>query len=158
MTLYGKTGGSSFYVTEITLSNEATLTIDTTGGPVNIYLEGNLETANDTKIKVLGNSKATIYLSGKLTAKNDSEINKTERNPPNLTIYSCSTENMVFENDTVFAGAVFAPNATITVKNDAKIYGALWGNKIQIENDGKVYFDTSLTNAFSAGSGYTLKP
>ncbi|MDD5451650.1 MAG: pilus assembly PilX N-terminal domain-containing protein [Desulfovibrionales bacterium] len=123
MTLHGKAGGADYYVTDITLNNGATLNIDATAGPVNIYLAGGVD------------------------AKNGSAINITGV-PPDFTIYSNSTDSIVFRHGGTFKGTVYAPYASVEMKNSSDVYGLIWANTSDIKNSGEFYFDTALKDKY----------
>ncbi|MDD5153251.1 MAG: pilus assembly PilX N-terminal domain-containing protein [Desulfovibrionales bacterium] len=123
MILYGKAGGANYYVTDINLNNGATLNIDATAGPVNIYLAGGLD------------------------AKNGSAINITGA-PPDFTIYSNSTDSIVFRHGGTFKGTVYAPYAPVEMKNSSDVYGLIWANTSDIKNTGEFYFDTALKDKY----------
>ncbi|MDD5451651.1 MAG: pilus assembly PilX N-terminal domain-containing protein [Desulfovibrionales bacterium] len=125
MTLYGKSGGADYYVTDINLNNGATLNIDATAGAVNIYLTGGLD------------------------AKNGSAVNITGV-PPDFTIYSNSTDKIDFKHGSAFKGTVYAPYADIDMKNSSEVYGILWGKTVDIKNSGQFYFDTALKDKFAS--------
>jgi hypothetical protein len=119
VTLSGKAGGANFYLTSLTLATGATLEIDTTNGPV------------------------TIYLDGPLDASTGSQINITGR-PPNITIYSRSSDPIRLEHGNDFRGTIYAPNGDITIKNTGDFYGQVWGKTVNLKNAGNFYFDTAL--------------
>jgi len=54
VTLMGKAGGSNFYFSSITLDGGALLTIDTTNGPVNIYMTEKLDAKSSSLISMNG--------------------------------------------------------------------------------------------------------
>ena len=109
----------NYYLTDITLNNGANLIIDPSSGPVNIYLTGGLE------------------------AKNGSDINISGV-PTDFTIFSNSTDNIIFKHSSSFRGTVYAPYAGIEMKNSADAFGILWGKTVDIKNSGEFYFDTAL--------------
>ncbi|MBC8461660.1 MAG: pilus assembly PilX N-terminal domain-containing protein [Deltaproteobacteria bacterium] len=114
----------NYYLTSIKLNNGSTLNIDTTDGPVNIYLSGDAE----------------------FDAKKGSSIKNTG-NPTDLTMYSDSKKKIDFTHCTAFKGAIYAPYADIDV-NDA--YGMIWAKKVDIKESGVVYFDTALKDKWRA--------
>jgi hypothetical protein len=121
VTLSGKAGGANFYLTRITLEPGATLEIDATAGPVNIYLDG------------------------PLSAQMESRVNMTGP-PPNITIYSKSSETIAFHNinSAPLMGTIYAPYANITIMNTGDFYGQVWGKTVNLKNAGNFYFDTAL--------------
>lgn len=122
MTLSGKAGGANYYFAGVTLNNGANLNIDTSAGPVNIYMTGGLE------------------------AKNGSGLNVTGL-PTDFAIYSNSSSSLIFKHGSTFKGLVYAPLATIEMKNSADVFGALWANTVDIKNSGELYYDVALKDA-----------
>ena len=125
VTLAGKAGGANYNLTSLTLSSGATLNIDASSGPVNIYLTGALD------------------------AKNGSAINITGQ-PTDVTIYSNSTDDIIFEHGGEMKGAIYAPYAKVEMKNSADVYGMIWAKDVLIHNPGVFYFDTALKDQFAS--------
>ena len=115
----------NYYFTDISVGNGATLVIDPTSGPVN------------------------IFLTGKLDAKNGSEINNTG-NPTDFSIYSNSTTKISFGNSGDFKGFVYAPFAPIDMKNGSYVYGVVWGANVDVKNSGTFYYDTALSDKYGS--------
>ena len=109
----------NYYLTSISLGNGSTLNIDSTVGDVNIYLNGGLNAINGSFINFTGS-------------------------PMDLTIFSNSTNLISFDHGSSFKGTVYAPYATIEMKNDADIYGMIWANEVYMKNSGQFYFDMAL--------------
>ena len=124
-TLAGKSGGANFYLTDLTLASGATLNIDTSLGPVNIYLTGALD------------------------AKYGSGINTTGQ-PTDVTIYSNATDDITFEHGGDLKGAIYAPYAKVELKNSGDVYGMIWAKDVLIDNPGVFYFDTALKDQFTS--------
>ncbi len=124
-TLVGKPGGANYYISSLTLGNRDTLTVDTTNGPVNIYMTGELEAKNGSLINVTGSTL-------------------------DFSIFSNSTDKIVFKHGSAFKGVVYAPYAPIQMKNSADTYGLIWGGSIDIKNSGQFYFDEALNNKFTS--------
>ncbi len=122
-TLVGKPGGANYYISSLTLGNRDTLTVDTTNGPVNIYMTGELEAKNGSLINVTGSTL-------------------------DFSIFSNSTDKIVFKHGSAFKGVVYAPYAPIEMKNSADTYGLIWGGSIDIKNSGQFYFDEALNDKF----------
>ena len=121
--LVGKPGGSNYYISDLTLNNGATLNVNTTNGPVNIYLTGSLEAKNGSAINVTGSTL-------------------------DFSIFSNSTDDIVFKHGSAFKGVVYAPYAPIEMKNSADTFGLIWGGTIDIKNSGQFFFDEALKDKF----------
>lgn len=129
VTLYGKPGGANYYFTSIILKNNVVLTIDSSAGPVNIFLEGGLDTHNSATINVI-----------------DSLGNPGK--PTDFAIFSNSTDRIDFKHNSEFRGLVYAPFANVDMKNSSAVYGAIWANTIDIKNSGTLYYDTALKDKY----------
>ena len=130
VTLYGKQGGANYYFTSIDLKNNVVLTIDSSAGPVNIFLVGGFETRNSAIINVIDGSGNP----GKST---------------DFTIFSNSTDMINFRHKSEFRGLVYAPLADVDMKNDSAVYGAIWADTIDIKNSGTLYYDMALQNKYA---------
>ena len=128
VTLKGKSGGANYYITSLTLKNGATLNVDNTNGPVNVYLTGALDAQNGSAINVTGL-------------------------PTQFTIYSNSTSGVVFKHGSAFKGTVYAPYAPVEMKNSADTFGLIWGKTIDIKNSGQFFFDEALKDQFTGKDG-----
>ncbi|MBW1781908.1 MAG: pilus assembly PilX N-terminal domain-containing protein [Deltaproteobacteria bacterium] len=130
VTLFGKAGGSNFYLTSVVLRNGATLTIDTTAGEVNIFLTGPLDARSGSSIVLTPDPYDATKFS----------------------IFSNSTSKIDFKNSSTVAGLIYAPYAPVDVKNSAAFYGAIWGDNVDIKNGGTVYFDTALKDKYTSNN------
>lgn len=122
------TGPGDYYFTSIDLKNGSALNIDATAGPVNIYLEGPLDAKNGSMINITGD-------------------------PTDFTLFSNSTDSIVFKHGSDFNGLVYAPYAAVEMKNSADVRGAVWANTFDIKNSGELFFDIQLRNKFMTDSG-----
>ena len=113
----------NYYISDLILKNGASMTLDATTGPV------------------------TLYITGQLEAKEGSSINMTG-NPPDLRIYSNSSDPIILKNDGDFKGVVYAPLAPIEVKNSGDFYGICWGSSLELKNSGNIYVDVSAMRRY----------
>ncbi len=127
-----------YYITDIILKNGSTLEIDATSGPVNIYLSGTLDAEE-----------------GEIEAKNGSLFNNLSQ-PTDFSIFSNSSQDIIFKHSSAFKGMVYAPNAHVEMKNTAGIYGLIWGKTATIHNDGEFYFDEAIKDNWIDPDNYTI--
>ncbi|MEW6335547.1 MAG: pilus assembly PilX N-terminal domain-containing protein [Thermodesulfobacteriota bacterium] len=128
VTLTGKAGGSNFYFSSVTLDGGATLTIDTTNGPVNIYMTDKLDLKDWSLINMGGP-------------------------PTSLTIYSRSDKDMNIKNNGDFKGTVYAPYGQVKIENFGNTFGLAWGKEVTVKNAWQFYYDEALTNKFPKPDG-----
>jgi hypothetical protein len=127
-----------YYITDIILKNGSTLEIDATSGPVNIYLSGTLDAEE-----------------GELESKNGSALNNLSQ-PTDFSIFSNSSQDIIFKHSSAFKGMVYAPNAHVEMKNSAGVYGLIWGNTATIHNGGEFYFDEAIKDKYLSPYNYTI--
>ncbi len=109
-----------YYVSQINIGNHRTLRVDATDGPVNIYLTG------------------TAYVAP------NASIDTGPPLPNNLRIYANSSAKIDFAPNARFVGFIYAPLATIDIKPNASVYGALWGRDLNISPNGDIFTDNDL--------------
>jgi len=127
-----------YYITDIVLKNGSTLEIDATSGPVNIYLSGTINAEE-----------------GDIEAKNGSAL-KNLSQPTDFSIFSNSSQDIIFKHSSAFKGMVYAPNAHVEMKNSAGVYGLIWGNTATIHNGGEFYFDEAIKDKYLSPNNYTI--
>lgn len=142
MTLSGQsvltvTGPSRIYLTEsssLTISGQAKFAVSTSStGPVIVYADGNVSASgqgitNDTYIP----SNFQLYGTG--------------TGAPGSYTYSLSGQSAMY-------GAVYAPNANMTVSGQGGLYGAVVGNDMILSGMAAIHFDEQLKNISVPGSG-----
>lgn len=130
----------NYYLESITLRAGATLNIDVSSGPVNIYLTGSLEAENAGNINISPNSskpgKFTIYCKADDTGSSSTSID--------------------LKHSSNFSGVIYAPKANCRLHNSGNYYGMIWGNSVVINNSGQVIYDPDLKNKFLSPT-YTLR-
>jgi hypothetical protein len=123
VTLNGKLGGANYYLTSLTLRNGANMNINAAAGPVNIYLTGSLD------------------------AQTGSTINTTGL-PTALSIFCNAATSIILRNGNVFKGLIYAPYASIELKNGADAFGLLWGNTLDLKNSVLFFKDSAIQDKF----------
>ena len=63
-------------------------------------------------------------------------------------IFSNASDSLIFKNSSNFKELVYAPYAGVEMKNSADLYGAIWGNTVDIKNSGELYYDTSMKSEY----------
>ena len=119
--------------------------LDIQGGQVIMHVTGDITLFQDCEIKISPSASLTLYLDGDLSAGNDAGINNL--NPPtNFTLYgtSTTTQTLDLKAKSDFSGAVYAPNASATVKAGGDVYGAFAVNEFQMNSSGTFYYDDAL--------------
>ena len=128
--------------TEISISNNGTLTID---GNLTLYVTGNVDLKTNTEVKVKNNATLELYFDGDVNANNSSGINNESKVPSNVKIYGTGTNQKVdLKNSSDLYAVVYAPNADMTVNNSGEAYGSFITESFELKNSGEVYYDKAL--------------
>ncbi|WP_436908108.1 DUF7289 family protein [Halosimplex marinum] len=156
-----------YYVDDIDMGSGDTLRLDTTGGEVNVYVDGNIQMDNDAEIVIEGSNRANVYVGASggnaLSMVNTAEIRTSPEadRAPLFWMYLRPDAQVQFSNDAVYTGVLFGPGgsstdgAEIQVVNRVEIFGSLIGEVTQMSNDAQVHYDENLgsTRVYGGGSG-----
>lgn len=124
-----------------------TLVID---GPVDLYCNGSFTLDVLSSLVIVDptinpDAHLNLYLGGNFTAKNSSSVNNATKGPRKLKIYGLeSCTNFQFYIDSVFYGAIYAPNANVTLQNSVEIYGAIIVRQLTQQVSADFHYDASL--------------
>lgn len=136
------------------------LTID---GPVNLYITGDFTVGNSAGIQInTANPEAyvNVYVDGKVDFKNGSEINNQGKSAKDLKIYGLNNcKDIDLKNTSNFYGAVYAPDAKVTVHNSAEFYGPIVAKEFEQKSKGDFFYDAALreTEEDDAAVHFTVK-
>jgi len=121
-----------------------------TFSPGTYYFYGDIKMEPNSTLTISPPGQVKMYVTGKLDVKENVQINAASARPTYLLIYSTGG-TVDFDRNVEFHGAIYAPNANITVDEldsrteaNAGIYGSLIGDKINIKKNQKIHFDTAL--------------
>lgn len=109
-----------YYVDEINIANNKTLTIDASSGPINVYLTG------PAFVAVQGDMPVAPHL------------------PDNFRLFSNSSETIEMKPKTDFCGLIYAPLAAVYLAPNGDIYGGVWARSLEIKPGGAFYGDDDL--------------
>jgi hypothetical protein len=134
--------GSSARYESIELGNREVVTIS---GDITLYVAGDIILGNRAELGVENDASLVLYLAGDIEGKNSSAINNETQDPKRLKIYGLDTcRDIEFKNGTDFYGAIYAPNADVTVHNSGDLYGAVTAKSFKQKNSGNFDYDASL--------------
>jgi len=96
---------------------------------------------------------ATVYLTGQLTAQGNSSVG-VATDPTKMVFLMTSTSEATIEQGTItgsnlFYGAIYGPQATINITGNAKVYGAIIADRVNLTGSAEIHYDeavATLTN------------
>lgn len=117
--------GGTYWYDSLSITGNGGLSFS---GPATLYISGN--------VQIAGNG---IWTAGNV--------------PPNLVVYVVGAPSVQFSGNGQFSGAVYAPQAAVSVSGNGEIYGALVGNTVTVSGNGGIHYDTALQALPGGGSG-----
>ena len=133
MTLYGKPGGANYYITTINMKNSTKLTIDTTLGPVRLFMDNTGSSPTDFQLKNGGVIEV-------IPAANADQFG----------FFTNFTGSLDVKHGGDFNGLFYAPHADVIIHNTADLNGAVWGKTVDIRNSGIVNYNTALADRYAS--------
>jgi len=114
------------------------------GGDVVLHITDYIDLSNDCEIVIANGSSLVLYLDGDLVASNTASINNFN-DPGNFKLYGTGTDQIIdLKAKSNFSGAIYAPNADITLRANGDFYGSFIGANIEQKSDGNFYYDETL--------------
>ncbi len=139
----------SYRYDSIALDNDGILNIN---GDVKIYLTSNtsaLTTGNNTvAVNIIDGGSVVIYTDGAVDLGNKVIINNNNINPKpaDFMIFSryAGENGVVIDNSNTFYGAIYAPQTSVELSNNAAFFGSVIGGTLDIVNNGALHYDEAL--------------
>jgi hypothetical protein len=100
-------------------------------GPVVLYVDGEVVLDYSSQLLVVDEAVnpdafLNIYLNGNFWVKNSSAVNNIAKDARKLKIYGLEgCEELQFQIDSVFCGAIYAPKTDLMMQNSVEIFGSL---------------------------------
>jgi len=119
--------------------------LEVNGGDVVLYVTGDISLGQECQIVIKDGSSLILYLDGDFDSGNDAGINN-ESLPANLKIFGTSTQEQSFtlKAKSESLGAVYAPNAIVTIMSDSDVYGTVTAKSFELKSGGNFYYDKAL--------------
>jgi len=129
----------------LTVSGSNTLTLS--GGT---YWYSSIQISNSAKLIFTG--PTTLYVTNGITLSNSAKMYASGNRPSDLLIQAQgSTANL--SNSTELYGALYAPNAHVTLSNSAALHGVVMANRVTMSNSSRLHYDEDLPKLVSFGGG-----
>lgn len=128
----------------VTMEKKSTLIIT---GNVILYVKEDFEADEKTTIEIRSGASLTIYVDGEAEfgEKFSVEFKPSPNRAEDFVIYGTSNADSIkFEEHTNFIGAIYAPNAEITIKKHSNITGAIIGDEIEVKEHVTIEFDEDV--------------
>jgi hypothetical protein len=115
------------------------------GGDVVLHITGDILLGQGCELIVKDGSSLKLYVDGNIICREGSGIGN-EGDPGSLRIYGTGDGLQTFDlkAKTTWSGAVYAPNADVTLYANGDVYGSVIGNNFEFKAGGNFYYDEAL--------------
>lgn len=117
-------------------------------GPCVLYITGNVSMGQDSEIYLdpTGNSSLKIYVDGQWVSGNNSGINNATNLPENFLLFGTGAagQQIDLKAKSNFYGAIYAPDANVTVFSGGDLYGSFSAANFELKNPANFYYDVAL--------------
>jgi hypothetical protein len=122
-------------------------TLEINGGDVTLYVTGDVRLGQECEIVIKDGSSLVLYLDGDMIADNDAGINN-QAEPTSLKVFGTSTDeqNLTIKAKSEALGAIYAPNAIVTIIAYNDIRGSVTSKSFELKTGGNFYYDEALRN------------
>lgn len=150
----------TYFLESLTVNNER-LVFDTTGGPINLVVNGTVTVGggNGVRFDVIGSNRVNVYINSETPKTTDDldwnqgDVDIPGDRTPQLWVFMDKNADATFSSgQTDFYGVVFGPGdgpnngVNISFVNQVWLYGALVGKFEGASNHAEIVFDEALTN------------
>ena len=108
-----------------------------------VYYFSSILAGSFSDITIAPGAEVTIYLTGDMVMNQGSTVNDGGA-PTDFFVYSKGT-TLQFDQDNIFNGAFYGPNATVQFDQTTTVYGSLVGGTIQMDAGACFHYDRSLS-------------
>jgi len=121
------------------------------GGDVVMHVTGNIDLGNSAEILVQNGSTLTLYVDGNVVSDNSSSISHegSPQAPTVIKIYATGSrpQTLNLRAKGNWTGVVWGPNATVTLRAGADVYGAVVADRFEFKAGGNFHYDKALRQA-----------
>ena len=138
-----------YYVTEMSLGEEAMLVLDTTGGPIQIVIHsGDFSMSEESSIEIVGDNPVTIYMSGNDANFDMDEESSITNNDGRADLFGVvmksNTRRFLMDEEGEYYGTIWAPDVDVDTGEESTIYGAIIGRGVAMDEETALHYDVAL--------------
>ena len=112
-----------------------------------LVVTGDINLSNGAELSIADTGSLVVYLDGDFDGKNSAGVTNDNKVPAAFKLYGTGANQTIdLKNGSDFYGAVYAPNADMTLHNGGNAYGSFVVNSFDLKNSGNVYYDKALTD------------
>jgi hypothetical protein len=123
--------------------------LEVNGGDIILYVTGDISLGQECEIVIKKDASLVLYVDGDMVMANSGGINN-ENNPTHFFLFGTGTEEqkLTLKAKSESFGAVYAPNAIVTIMADSDVYGAVTAQSFEMKSGGNFYYDKALRKVY----------
>jgi hypothetical protein len=133
------TGPASVVISNLQMDSNCFLNVDSTNGPVTLYVIDNFILDSNSQIYPLNKKPADLHLN----ILSDNVIN------PELNV---QLDTLSISSNSIIYGTVFAPNARVRLDSNFNLYGSLIARSLDVDSNSFFHYDEALQSASGSGN------
>lgn len=132
----------NYYLTQINAAQPLTIAVH---GHTALYVDGNIQASQSLIFQVDSGATFDLFVAGTFSAAQSLMLGSTAR-PESCRVFVAGT-NFVTSGNATWGCNVYAPNALITLANNATVYGSIFAKNVQVSGNAIVHYDSSILRA-----------
>jgi len=171
-------GSGKYYLDGLDVASGETLTLDTSGGDVVIYvpdtpgetaldIDGTIEVTGsnpDHRVRIYVDDASAGDADSELTVGGTGEVTVPADKSPNMWVYFKPTADITLDNHALYQGVMYGASdaatggAEIEVSNHAQVHGSLIGDVTDLPNHATLHYDEALESKKAFTTPSTVAP
>jgi hypothetical protein len=132
-------GPANIVMTNLTMNSGSAITIDPTGGPVNLWIIDNFVMDSNTMIASSDKKAKNV----KINLLSDNVINPEVN--VQLDVVTLASNSKIY-------GTILAPNAAVVINSNFELFGSILARSIALNSNATFHFDEALLSATANGA------
>jgi len=132
----------NYYLTQINVAQPLTIKVH---GHTALHVDGNLQASQTLAIQIDTGATLDLFVAGTFYAAQTLTLGSPAR--PEFCRLFVAGANYVTSGNAVYGCNVYAPNALVTLANNAVVAGSIFAKNIQVSGNATVHYDTSILGA-----------
>jgi hypothetical protein len=136
-------GPATLLLQSLTLETGAQLLVDSTNGPVEVFVVGDFIVNSNTLIAPIDRDPSALSLN----LVSDNVIH------PEQDVDLDELDDLEFDSNAQLFGTIYAPNAFIEIDSNFELFGSLVARRVRLDSNSLIHFDEALQTAGGSDSG-----
>jgi hypothetical protein len=137
-------GPATIVVQDFELESNSQMWIDSSAGPVEIYVWDDFVLNSNTILSPINSLPADLGVN----LNSDNIVNPTQ---------NVQLAEVNFKSNSMLYGRLFAPNAQVDIDSNFELFGSVVGKQVHLDSSSRVHFDEALLSANLQGGQPTWK-